>query len=651
MILPARMRKIEMLLLKDDKDYVLNELYDLESVEIIECEKCGRFTIPPATRESVSRAIQIDRMLNFFGHYAPKENLSFLETLKGKDIGQEEIEFVSAEELIAQSEGVIHELDPKIKEAERYIGDVEERIDTLDEHIEFMEDIQGVDMDMELLKSTVHTLKVVGRIGEQDREEIATAVYEATEGYCSVAYWNNFVFISTFKERERSIDMIFSTFSIKRVHVPDISGKPCEVLPELKQQRIELDKRKEQHVEQVRALNTIWNKKLCILKELLEIEAEKSTAFRKMAATKNIIALEGYIPAKKEKEILSRLLPFERIVISVKDPVEEPSIRLSNTGFFKPFESLTELYGLPRYTEVDPTKFFAVFFTLFFGIMMTDFVYGIVIAVIGYSITRMAKEGGVHDVAAILFYGGLATVVCGVAFGSYFGDFATGADYLNLSLPKIVDPLYGAMEILIFSLAIGLVHLIVSNFLGFYQRNKNQSMSKAVIENLPWLLLMFGIIGAALCLVMGASTQIITLVAGIPFIVSIAIVMVNGIRDGMAGLIMGLMSFPGFMGNWLSYARLLAMALSTAGIGMVVNLFASMMWGIKLGGLQIGVIFGVLMFMGGHLFNMAINGLGAFVHSLRLHYVEFFSYFFDADGRKFEPLQIKRTYTKISKRG
>ena len=474
---------------------------------------------------------------------------------------------------------------------------------------------------------------------------------EATEGYCSVAYWKNFVFISTFKERERSIDMIFSTYSIKRVHVPDISGKPGVVLPELRQRRAELDTRKEQYVEHVKELNTIWHKKLCILKELLEIEAEKSAAFRKMAATKNIIALEGYFPAKKEKEILSRLLPFERIGVKVRDPEEEPSIRLSNTGFFKPFESLTELYGLPRYTEVDPTKFFAVFFTLFFGIMMTDFVYGVFIAVLGYALSRMVKEGGVHDVAAILFYGGMATAACGVAFGSYFGDFATGADYLNLSLPKVVDPLYGAMEILIFSLAIGLVHLIVSNFLGFYQRNKNQSMRAAVIENLSWLLLMFGIIGASLCLVLGTSTQIITLVAGVPIIVSIVIVMANGIKDGMAGLITGFMSFPGFMGNWLSYARLLAMALSTAGIGMVVNLFASMMWGITLGGLQIGVLFGVLMFLGGHLFNMSINGLGAFVHSLRLHYVEFFSYFYDADGKKFEPLQIKRTYTKISKRG
>jgi V/A-type H+-transporting ATPase subunit I len=466
-----------------------------------------------------------------------------------------------------------------------------------------------------------------------------------------VAYWNNFIFISTFKERERSIDMIFSTYSIKRVQVPEIEGKPGVVLPELMQRKQELEGRKEKYIEHARELHSVWSKKLYILKELLEIEAEKSAAFRKMAATKNVIAIEGYYPANKEKEIFNRLLPFERVVIKAKDPEGEPSIRLSNSGFFKPFESLTELYGLPKYQEVDPTKFFAVFFTLFFGIMMTDFVYGLFIAVIGYMLARMVKEGGVHDVAAILFYGGLSTAACGVAFGSYFGDFATGGDYLNLSLPKVVDPLYGAMEILIFSLAIGLIHLIVSNFLGFYQRNKNVSMRSAVIENLSWLLLMFGIIGASLCLVLGTSTQVITLVAGGPIIISIAIVMANGLKDGMAGLITGFMSFPGFMGNWLSYARLLAMALSTAGIGMVVNLFASMMWGIKLGGLQIGVLFGVLMFLGGHLFNMAINGLGAFVHSLRLHYVEFFSYFYDADGKKFEPLQIKRTYTKISKRG
>ncbi|MCC7569015.1 MAG: V-type ATP synthase subunit I [Candidatus Methanofastidiosa archaeon] len=651
MISPSPMRKLEMLILKDDKDLILNELYDLESLEVIECEKCTRFPVPSATRESVSKAIQLDRMLNFLGHYAPDNKGSFIEAIKGKAIEPEEIEFVSAEELIVQAEAIIHELDPQIKAIERDIGDIEEEMDSIDEHVSFMEDIEGVEMDMQLMRPTDKTLKVVGRLNEQDPVDISKAVCSATDGYCSVSFWKNFVFIATLRERERSIDMVFSSFSIKRVPVPDLAGMPRDVIPALRARREELVAKRGERVDRILELHSAWDKKLRIVKELLEIEAEKSNAFRKMAATKTVIAVEGFIPAKKEKEILSRLLPFERIIIKVKDPEVEPSILLSNSGFFKPFESLTELYGLPGYKEIDPTKFFAIFFTLFFGIMMTDFVYGIVIAVIGFMVARMIKEGGVHDVASILFYGGIATAVCGVAFGSYFGDFVTSEDYLNMNLPKIVDPLYGAMEILIFSLAIGIVHLIVSNLLGFYQRNKNVSMLSAVIENLSWLLLMFGIVGAAAAMGLGMSTTVISAMAGVPIALSLIIVMVNGIRDGMAGLITGFMSFPGFMGNWLSYARLLAMALSTAGIGMVVNLFASMMWGIKIGGIQIGVVLGVVMFFGGHLFNMAINGLGAFVHSLRLHYVEFFSYFYNADGKKFEPLQIKRTYTKISKRG
>ncbi|MHC1599100.1 MAG: V-type ATP synthase subunit I [Candidatus Methanofastidiosia archaeon] len=649
MIHPSPMRKIEMLLLKDDRDVLVNDIYNMECIEMIECNICDKYSVPSTTRESVSRIIQIDRMLNFMGHYAPPEKLSFFETIRGKEIKKKEVGLLSAEELNLQAQDVIMDLDPKIKAIERKIGNIEDELEELEDNMHFLRDLVDLDIDLELLHSSSKTLKVIGIMIEEDAKVIGEAIFNATEGLCSVSFWKNMVFITTFKEKERSIDIIFSTYSIKRCVVPNMQGTAKELLPKLESKAGELKALKEEHITEIQEINLSCEHNLRTLKELLEIEVEKSNAFRKMASTKNVIAVEGYCPLNKEKEVIENLLTNEHIALSMKSPDKEPPIKLDNRGFFKPFETLTELYGLPKYKEIDPTKFFAIFFTIFFGIMMTDFVYGVFIAITGFVLARNVKEGGVHDVAAILFYGGLSTAVCGIAFGSYFGDF--GNAYLNLNLPIIVDPLYGAMDILIFSLAIGLIHLSFSNVLGIIQRVGNGTFREAIIENVSWLLVIIGILGGSLAMLLDYPMDIIKLAAGIPIAFSIAIVMVDGVRGGLAGIITSFMSIPGFLGNWLSYARLLAMALSTAGIGMVMNLFASMMWGIKISGLQIGIIFGVLMFLGGHMFNMAINGLGAFVHSLRLHYVEFFSYFYNAEGKKFEPLKIERTYTEYVRKG
>ncbi|MHC1605251.1 MAG: V-type ATP synthase subunit I [Candidatus Methanofastidiosia archaeon] len=648
MIFPARMRKVEILSLKEDKDSLLNDLYDLESVEVIECEACEKFEMPSQTRESTSKAIQIDRILNFLGHYVSDKKISFLDTLKGKHVDKEDVTYLSTEEILSQTQDVIAEIESPLKKLETDIGVIEEEVDVLKEYLVFLGIVKDIGIEVELLQSSFTTFTVIGEIFGQDTKAIEDEIYKATDGFCHLSFWKNLVFITIFKEDERKIDLILSNFSIKRHSIPDIKGKPHDLIPEIEQKIKHLLLEKNRHTNTIKELSSKWDKKLRVLKELLEVEAEKANAFRRMASTKNVVAIEGYFPAKKEKTILDRLLKYDRIFVRVREPDKEPSIMLDNKRIFKPFETLTELYGVPRYNEIDPTIFFAIFFSLFFGIMMTDFVYGMAIGIIGFILLKNVKKGGLHDVAVILFYGGVSAMICGMAFGSYLGDFVTGENYLNIYLPKVVDPLYGAMSILIFSLGIGLLHLSLSNILGIYQKIRNGEVRNAFIDNLPWLLCICSITGAAFSMLFGCSIFVFKIVAGVPIAFAVAIVMISGIKNGLAGIIIAFMSLPGFLGNWLSYARLLALALSTAGIAMVMNLFASMMWNIRIGGIHVGIIFAVIMFVGGHIFNIAINGLGAFVHSLRLHYVEFFSYFYNAEGRKFKPLQVKRTYTRYT---
>ncbi|HPR40926.1 MAG TPA: V-type ATP synthase subunit I [Candidatus Methanofastidiosa archaeon] len=643
------MKKLELLVLKDEKDLLVQDLYDLECIEIIESEMTGRYEVPSATKECLSKSIQIDRMLNFLGNYAPKDKLTFMEALRGQEIAKTEVCLQCAGDLVSDADKVIADLDPKLKGLEHEIADIEEKADDLEEKIDFLEELSDLDIDLNVLQSTERTLKLIGKLTGPDNESIRKAVVDATDGFCRVDFWKDMIFITTFKEKERSLDLIFSTHSIKRRDVPELQGKPREVIDILRKEKEDLLSERESNISEILKIADEREHELRTLKELLEIESEKAAAFKNMAATKNVIAVEGHYPVKREKQVVDVVMAHDAVVLKLKEPDREPGTLLSNKGFFRPFEVLTELYGLPRYNEIDATKFFAIFFTAFFGIMMTDFVYGVIITLIGLFLVKNVKSGTMRDFGLILFYGGIATAVAGIAFGSYFGDFVNGKNYLNANLPFIADPLYGAMEILIFSLAVGLLHLGIANILGFYQRMHNGNMREGIVENVSWLLLIIGVVCAAVSMVVGVSTSTMIALAGGPIALSLAIIVVNGLRNGPTGIITAFMSFPGFMGNWLSYARLLAMALSTAGIGMVMNLFSQMAWNMKIAGLQIGIIFAVVVFIGGHVFNLAINGLGGFVHSLRLHYVEFFSYFYNAEGKKFEPLRFERTYTRYVK--
>ncbi|MBN1786686.1 MAG: hypothetical protein JW825_06860, partial [Candidatus Methanofastidiosa archaeon] len=138
MIYPARMRKLELLVLKEQKDDLIQDLYDLQCVELIESEVTGKYEVPAATRECLSKSIQIDRMLNFLGHYAPEEKLTFVETLRGKQIEKINVCLECAEGLVQRADAVILELDPKLKDLEHSIAEIEESSDFIKDQIELL---------------------------------------------------------------------------------------------------------------------------------------------------------------------------------------------------------------------------------------------------------------------------------------------------------------------------------------------------------------------------------------------------------------------------------------------------------------------------------------------------------------------------------
>jgi V/A-type H+-transporting ATPase subunit I len=237
----------------------------------------------------------------------------------------------------------------------------------------------------------------------------------------------------------------------------------------------------------------------------------------------------------------------------------------------------------------------------------------------------------------------------GILFGSYFGNAGDIVlQYImgnpEATLPRISDPLKDPMFVLMLALAIGLAHLFLGYTIGLIVRWKNGDSKGAVLEQLPWMLIILAVVFYASPL----RTSAMVLTAKALFVIGLVLFAAGEIvaNGGLAALMI-ISDFFGFVGTWLSYARLMALALATSGIAMVINVLTEMVWGIKISVVPIGVVIGLIIFFGGQLFSTAINALGAFVHSLRLQYVEFFGTFYSGEGKPFSPFKAKREVSKV----
>ncbi|RLF79441.1 V-type ATP synthase subunit I, partial [Thermococci archaeon] len=250
---------------------------------------------------------------------------------------------------------------------------------------------------------------------------------------------------------------------------------------------------------------------------------------------------------------------------------------------------------------------------------------------------------GTYKFSNILVWSAFFTTVMGVLFGSYLGDALQRA---GLNVPALLDPMRGALMVLGLALAIGLIHLFIGYTLGFIVKFRNGEVKDAVFDQLSWMLIILGVVFIVLAMADFISMSLGEVIFGAGFVL-FAISQFRSDLPLPMRFLMTISNFFGFIGNWLSYARLMALALATAGIAMVINIIVQLIWGIKIGPIPLGMVVGLVVFVGGHIFSTAINALGAFVHALRLHYVEFFGTFYSGEGKKFEPFKAKREVSKL----
>jgi V/A-type H+-transporting ATPase subunit I len=432
-----------------------------------------------------------------------------------------------------------------------------------------------------------------------------------------------------------------------------LEGRPSLVIAEERASWPRFEKAALEAEEEARRLAASGDE-LRILADYYREELGLEKIDSRMAVTESTFLLEGWVRALDrpllEAEIDAR---FPEVAISFRKPREdeEPPIHLDNGGVARPCEFVTTLYGRPSYREDDPTPMLAPFFILFFAMCLTDAGYGLTLAALSALIIwKFRPSGGARKLFNLMFVGGVVTAVVGIIAGGIFG---IGIESFPQWLRPFVlmDPLEEPMKMLNISFLMGIVHILFGIGIRMHANLRAGLVADALFDDLAWMIFIAALAPLGYVGILGGSAPPL-LIRGATYISLgvAAVIFVTGGRRRKSLLMKalgGLVKFydiVGYFGDVLSYARLLALGLATSAIALAVNNIASMVKGMPY---YTGYIAMVLILVGGHMFNIAVNTLGSFVHSARLQYLEFFGKFFQGGGTEFKPFRSERKYSVL----
>ena len=372
--------------------------------------------------------------------------------------------------------------------------------------------------------------------------------------------------------------------------------------------------------------------------------------------TESTFVLTGYIPEKYAESLKKEIEVKYTAAITFTDPTDEDDVPvlLENSKFSAPVEGITKMYAMPGKGDVDPTPVMSFFYYLFFGMMLSDAGYGILM-IIGTTIAlkKFKLETSMKKTLTMFRNCGISTVFWGALFGSWFGDIAqvVARNFFDKEIGSLAlwfEPLTDPVKLLLVSFGLGILHLFLGVAVAFKMTWDSGKKLDAIFDALPIYLIVLGVapLGAGMFISVPEvlkTTGIYMLLAGVIILVLTAGRTSKSIFGKFFGGLYALYNTAtGYFGDILSYSRLLALGLATGSIASVINLIGTMPEN-----KVFKLILLIIVFVVGHIANLAINLLGAYVHTDRLQFVELFSKFYTGGGREFAPLTVNTKYIKF----
>ncbi|MGZ4931738.1 MAG: V-type ATP synthase subunit I [Halobacteriota archaeon] len=608
--------------------YVHNALHITDFTEEDDQFKIGR-PRPDATGLS-EKAIRLRSLASYL-------------KIKGKEHIDEKYELTTIEGTVDER---LERLDFEVSAVTNELNETDSKIKDLNDKEKRLEPIKDFDIPIELYRGYRSLATFVGFVDD------IPAIKDVVTDYLleSRPYGKGHV-IALFVPKESAEDVLkeLQEVNFKELPLGDIEGVPRDILSSINDERNTLTSDKEQQEARLAEIKKEYLGYILASDEYFTMETQKAEAPLRFATSKNAFIAEGWIPTERFDQISTTIqnatdghVIVERDESEAVKPERVP-VALENPLPTRPYEVLLKAFARPKYNELDPTAILFLTYPIFFGIMLGDVGYGLIAIALGLGVRWKLKSSGIRSLAAILIYSGIVTMLFGFAYNEFFGFEVFGAHGFAkfVELPALAR-LRDVAILLIITLLIGVAHLTSGYLLGFKNVYSQHGLKKAIIEKLSWILILIpGVIAVAIILpplTSGAGIQL-----SIGLLASLAVVLVGIVLLLIGEGFIAILELPTLLSNVLSYSRLLAIGLSSAGIALAVNTLAVNLF-ISQGGFLI--IIGIIVLIGGHAINLALGILDPGLQSLRLQYVEFFTKFYQGGGIKYNPFGHIKKYTE-----
>lgn len=450
-----------------------------------------------------------------------------------------------------------------------------------------------------------------------------------------------YYFLVFHRKQEEQVQEILRPYNFSATVFHGLSGTAADNISSLSEQLEEIRSR-QKALEQEIGKRAPERDALRLYADQLSAEADAQDNKERLLTNDTVIFFEGWVPTAKISEV-EAFLESMSCAWDTADPKEEEfpdvPVQLKNNWLTRPLNMVTEMYALPTYNNVDPNPLMAPFFILFYGIMMADMGYGLLMFIAGMIISKKyAPKGMGGSLFSLMTLCGVTTFIMGAITGGFFGDFLTQVVLLttgkDFALPALFTPLDDTLMILIGSMALGAVHIITGMTISVIIKCKRGQFMDAFWNEITWWIVFAGITLFVL------KVTPIVLIAGGVLVVAGPLVTGKGLGK-ITGVFASLYNnVTGYFGDILSYSRLMALMLAGSVIAQVFN---------TLGAITGSLIPFLIISMVGNILNFGLNLLGCYVHDLRLQCLEYFGKFYEDGGKPFRPLEFNTKFVDIQK--